>query len=184
MSYSVNEQDLTDKGKRRPNVSIREMDIDDIPPVFHLGERLFTAKEVPNLYRTWDEYEVIGMFQDDPEFSLVAEVDEKIVGFALGTTIIKSRSAWKYGHLVWLGVDPDYQGYGIATKLFNALRELMVEEGVRILVVDTEADNDAALEFFRKMGFGNPEEQVYLTLNIDSQRRPSRERNHDGRNHV
>lgn len=29
---------------------IREMDLDDLAPVFHLGEQVFTAREVPNLY--------------------------------------------------------------------------------------------------------------------------------------
>ena len=35
----------------RPSVEIREMEIDDLPEVFHLGERVFTS-EIPNLYRT------------------------------------------------------------------------------------------------------------------------------------
>ncbi|MBU0988003.1 MAG: N-acetyltransferase, partial [Proteobacteria bacterium] len=82
---------------KRPNLIIREMEIDDIAPVFHLGEKLFTARKVPNLYRTWDEYEVVSLYQTDPEYCLVAEIDDTIVGFALGTTITKSSSAWKYG---------------------------------------------------------------------------------------
>jgi len=153
--------------KKRTGVEIREMEIDDLAPVFHLGERLFTSKKVPTLYRTWDEYEVTNIFQTESEFCLVAEVDDKTVGFALGTTITKTRSAWKYGHLVWLGVDPDYQRRAVATRLFNHLRDKMEEDGVRILLVDTEADNDAALSFFREMGFGNPEGHLYLALNLD-----------------
>jgi ribosomal protein S18 acetylase RimI-like enzyme len=156
-------------GKRRPAVEIREMEIDDLAPVFHLGERLFTSKKVPTLYRTWDEYEVTNIFQTEPEFCLVAEVNAKPIGFALGTTITKTRSAWKYGHLVWLGVDPDYQRLGVARKLFNHFRDKMEEHGVRILLVDTEADNEQALAFFRDMGFGNPEEHLYLALNLDQQ---------------
>ena len=155
--------------KRRPGVEIREMEIDDLAPVFHLGERLFTSTKVPTLYRTWDEYEVTNIFQTESEFCMVAEVDGKPIGFALGTTITKTRSAWKYGHLVWLGVDPDYQRLGVARRLFNHFREKMEEHGVRILLVDTEADNEQALAFFRDMGFGNPEEHLYLALNLDQQ---------------
>jgi ribosomal protein S18 acetylase RimI-like enzyme len=157
------------------------MEIDDIAAVFHLGEELFTARQVPNLYRTWDEYEVISLYQSDPEFCLVAEVNERIVGFASGTTITKPRSAWKYGYLVWLGVDPAFQGMGVAEKLFHAFREAMLEEGVRMLLVDSEADNLPALHFFRKMGFGNPQEHIYLSLNLASQQRYHRERKANGR---
>jgi len=155
------------KGKRRLNVEIREMEIDDLPVVFHLGERLFTSKKVPTLYRTWDEHEVTGIFQQDKEFCLVAEVDGQTVGFALGTTVTKPRSAWKYGHLIWLGVNPEYHRMGVATRLFKQFLDTMDEEGVRILLVDTEADNDAALHFFRSMGFGNPEDHLYLSLNLE-----------------
>ena len=72
-------------------------------------------------------------------------------------------------HLVWLGVDPDYQRLGVARRLFNHFRDKMEEHGVRILLVDTEADNEQALAFFREMGFGNPEEHLYLALNLDQQ---------------
>jgi ribosomal protein S18 acetylase RimI-like enzyme len=167
--------------KKRLNLAIREMDIDDLATVFHLGEKLFTARHAPNLYRTWDEYEVLTLFQSDPEFCLVAETDEKIVGFALGTTIAKSHSAWKYGHLVWLGVEPALQRQGVAVKLFNHFRDLMLENGVRMLLVDTEADNLPALHFFRKMGFGSPEEHIYLTLNLASQQRLMKEKRENGR---
>jgi len=111
----------------------------------------------------------------------VAELDGKIVGFALGTTIEKSHSAWKYGHLVWLGVDPRLQRHGVAVKLFSQFRDLMLENGVRMLLVDTEADNLPALFFFRKMGFGSPQEHIYLTLNLASLQRQSKEKKENGR---
>jgi ribosomal protein S18 acetylase RimI-like enzyme len=177
----MSSSDDPDHKKKRANVSIRQMEIDDIATIFHLGEQLFTAREVPNLYRTWDEYELISLFQSDAEFCLVAEVDDKLVGFASGTTITKSRSAWKYGYLVWLGVNPEYQGMGIAEKLFHHFRELMLEEGARILLVDSEADNLPALHFFRKMGFGSPQEHIYLSLNLDVHKRQHRDRKSNGR---
>jgi ribosomal protein S18 acetylase RimI-like enzyme len=88
------------------------------------------------------------------------------VGFALGTTITKSHSAWKYGHLVWLGVAPEFQRLGVAQKLFNRFKDIMLKSHVRMLLVDTEAENLPALHLFRKLGFGNPQQHIYLTMNL------------------
>ena len=65
-------------------LEIREMDIDDVAIVFHLGERLFTAGKSPNLYRSWDVYDLLSLFASDGDFCLVAELEDQIVGFALG----------------------------------------------------------------------------------------------------
>jgi ribosomal protein S18 acetylase RimI-like enzyme len=154
--------------------TLRIMVLDDLPAVFHLGERLFTSRTAPNLYRTWDEYEVTNLYQEDAETCSVAVLEDRVVGFALGTTVSKARSAWKYGYLVWLGVDPDRQRRGLATRLFSHWRGLMLASGVNMLLLDTEADNQAAIAFFRKMGFGNPEAHVYMTLNLAAEQRARR----------
>ena len=174
----------TEQDKKRQKITIREMDLDDLAPVYHLGERLFTAREVPNLYRTWDEYELVELFNSDSELCLVAESQQKLIGFALGTTIEKERSAWKYGHLVWLGVLPEYRRSGVAARLFNHIKDLMIKQGVRIIIVDTEADNLSALHFFRRMGFGKPEEHIYLSLNLSGQKKPHNDRRSNDHNGV
>jgi ribosomal protein S18 acetylase RimI-like enzyme len=155
----------------KSEIIIREMSIDDLAAVFHLGERLFTASKVPNLYRTWDEYEILEPFQLNSELCLVAEAKGTVVGFALATTIEKARSAWKYGHLVWLGVDPPVQKRGVGARLFHSMRTQMTREGVRIIMVDTETDNVGGLRFFQKMGFAKPLPHIYLSLNLSNSRR-------------
>ena len=142
--------------------------MDDIAAVFHLGEQVFTADKTPTLYRTWDQFEVISMFNADHEYCLVAEVEKQIVGFALDNVVAKKKSAWKYGYLVWLVVSPDYQRLGVASRLFNKFSDKMIEDGVRIFLVDTEADNLPALHFFRAKGFGSPQQHIYLTYNPDT----------------
>jgi ribosomal protein S18 acetylase RimI-like enzyme len=148
-------------------IEIRTATIDDLGAIFHLGETVFTSQEVSNLYRTWDEYEVTHLFNSETEHVLVAETEGRVVGFAMGTMIEKARSAWSYGHLLWLGVDPDCARQGIASQLFDRFRQVMEEEGVRMLMIDTQADNIPAIRFFKRKGFENPTEHVYLTLNLD-----------------
>lgn len=160
--------------KKRVSVTIRHMEIDDLAEVFHLGEELFTADRVPNLYRTWDPFEVVSFYLSDWEYCFVAEMNDSIVGFALGTTISKPRSAWKYAHLVWLGVREDLRRSHVAERLFDHFKETVMEEGARILFVDSEADNDTALAFFKKMGFTNPREHIYLSLNLTERLKKTR----------
>lgn len=152
---------------KRPDIEIRSADIDDLAAIFHLGEKVFTSSDVSNLYRTWDEYEVTTFFNQEPEHLLVADFDGKVVGFAMGTIIEKNRSAWNYGHLVWLGIEPEFSRKGVGSMLFDRFKRLMKTSGVRMLLVDTQADNKPALKFFRNKGFDNPIEHVYMTMNID-----------------
>ncbi len=148
----------------RPETTIREMELDDLAPVYHMGERLFTCDLYPFLYRTWDEWEVVGHYNTDPEFSLVAEVDDVLAGFILGTLI--SKASWTYGYIVWLGVDRPYQSTGVAHRLYDRLVERMVEAGARYLIADTDPSNTAALKFFTKKGFKDERKHVVLSLNL------------------
>ena len=157
-------------------LDIRDMTIDDFAEVFHLGEQLFTSDYSPSMYRTWDEYEITTLFNSDSELCLVAEVEEKIAGFALGTTVEKSNSAWKYGYLVWIGVRPGIQQKGVGDSLFNEIKKRMVEQGVRMIIIDTDAENEAGIRFFEKHGFGNIQKHVYMTLNLTKKTRRKKKR--------
>jgi ribosomal protein S18 acetylase RimI-like enzyme len=147
-------------------VLVRDMGIDDLAPIFHLGEELFTSDLYPYLYRTWDEWEVIGLYNTDPEYCLIAEIEEQLVGFVLGTVISKPPSPWMYGYIIWLGVSSQFQRRGIADKLVDKLVERMIEEGVRFMLVDTDPSNEAAIRFFNRKGFGNPHKHVFLSMNL------------------
>ncbi|OHB29421.1 MAG: GNAT family N-acetyltransferase [Desulfuromonadaceae bacterium GWC2_58_13] len=157
------------------DLRIREMSIDDFPVVFHIGENLFTSDYSSSMYRTWDEYEIITLYNSDCELCLVAEFNNEILGFALGTTVEKSKSSWKYGYLVWLGVKPGIQKGGIGGALFKEIKRRMREQGVRMIIIDTDADNEAGIHFFKKQGFGNIQQHVYMTLNL-SRKSPRKRR--------
>jgi ribosomal protein S18 acetylase RimI-like enzyme len=150
---------------------IREMTIDDLSEVFHIGEEIFTPENSPSLYRTWDEYEITTLFNSDSQLCLVAEGEEVILGFALGTTVEKHHSPWKYGYLVWLGVRKGVQQGGVGERLFREIKRRMKEQGVRMVLIDTAADNLPAIRFFEKQGFGNIQKHVYMTLNLDRRKK-------------
>ena len=158
-------------------IRIRKMTIDDFPEVFHIGEEVFTAEHSQSLYRTWDEYEITTLFNSDNELCLVAEAGIKILGFAMGTTVKKHNSPWKYGYLVWLGVCRDIQQVGVGNGLFKEIKRRMKEQGVRIIMIDTSADNRAAIRFFEKQGFTDIQEHMYMTLNLTRKKKKPQGRN-------
>lgn len=147
-------------------VRFRNMTIDDFSEVFHIGEEVFTADYSQSLYRTWDEYEITTLFNSDSDLCLVAEAGEDILGFALGTTVNKQNSSWKYGYLVWLGVRSGIQQAGVGSGLFKEIKRRMKEEGVRMIIIDTAADNVPAIRFFEKQGFADVQQHIYMSLNL------------------
>jgi ribosomal protein S18 acetylase RimI-like enzyme len=154
--------------KPLPPVEIREMELRDVAAVFELGQKLFTAEKWPSLYRSWDDHELALLFSNDSETCLVAEADGKVVGFALGRVMEKPRSAWRYGWLLWLGVDRRFKRGGIATRLVNQLKGLFIARNTRIMLVDTAAKNHGAVNFFRHNGFGQEIRHIYLSQNLEN----------------
>ena len=145
---------------------VRPMEIGDLAAVFYLGERLFTADKWPALYRTWDEFEVVSFYGSDTDTCMVAISNDEVVGFALGNVIEKENSSWRYGYLVWLGVDPNLARAGVGSALFKVMREKFIEMGARMILVDTDANNEPAIRFFKKHGFDHENKHVYLSMNL------------------
>jgi len=166
----------SEPAEMKERVRIREMSIDDFSEVFHIGEQLFTSEYSPSMYRTWDEYEITTHYNSDSDLCLVAELDDEIIGFALGTTVEKQNSAWKYGYLVWLGIKKGIQKSGAGEKLFREIKRRMIEQGVRMMLIDTDADNHAGISFFKKQGFGNVQQHVYMSLNLSKKPKPKKEK--------
>jgi len=152
-------------------ITIRQMEIDDIPSVYHLGESLFTSEEFPILYRTWDAYEVTDYFTSNPDYCLVAEADQRIIGFIMATTIEKEGTAWKkYGYIAWLGVDEAFQRRGLSRRLYRELEHRLLEDGVRMIIADTDGDNEEAIAFLNRMGFTPRSRHMWLAKTL--RRRP------------
>jgi ribosomal protein S18 acetylase RimI-like enzyme len=159
--------------KKKVKKNIRQMEIDDISAVYHLGEQLFTSEEFPILYRTWDQFEVTDYFTSDPDYCLIAETEPggKIVGFIIGTTIEKEGTAWKkYGYLSWIGVDEAFQRTNLGIRLYRKLEQRLRRSGVRMIIADTDAENLPAISFFKSIGFTDSSQHVWLVKTI---RRPN-----------
>lgn len=89
----------------------------------------------------------------------VAEIDNKLVGFiqAIGGRLKRNRHS---AYLV-LGVQEDFQGMGIATKLMNQIFSWAKEQDISRLGLTVIKNNDKAFNLYRKMGFVIEGEKVH-----------------------
>lgn len=83
----------------------------------------------------------------DAEQTLVAVQGDCVIGFV----------AWLQDEMqaviVGLGVRVTHRGFGVATRLVNALTEHLREAGVRLLDVVVPGDRAGAIAIFESMGF-------------------------------
>ncbi|MGH9910127.1 MAG: GNAT family N-acetyltransferase, partial [Nitrososphaerales archaeon] len=72
---------------------------------------------------------------------VVAKLNGKVIGFALGKVSEKAKSAWKYGYISWIGVSKGYKGFGLGRRLYKRLEGKMEEKGARMIILDIELSN-------------------------------------------
>ena len=60
----------------------------------------------------------------------------------------------------------EIQKLQVGERLFKEIKKRMKEQGVRMIIIDTSANNQPAIRFFEKHGFDNVQEHVYMTLNL------------------
>jgi GNAT superfamily N-acetyltransferase len=109
----------------------------------------------------WDEaYPNVPVFEKDVQLHQlwVADIEGEIAGFAAITTDQEPEYAnvgWDLDELSIvvhrLAVDPAFQGKGIAAALMLQAETVAKERGVKVLRVDTNAQNQATQRLFPKL---------------------------------
>ncbi len=85
------------------------------------------------------------------DFGLVAEIGGLICGFTLGR--VAHENDTEVGMLLMLGIRPDYQRKGIATKLVNALCKKYCSKGIKTVYATVDQQDKDLLGFIEHMGF-------------------------------
>lgn len=90
----------------------------------------------------------------DPDSSVVAEIEGKVVGFMLGE--VRSGEFGLDEPTGWvevLGVDPSCRGLGIGQRLAEAMFEHFRRQGAGIVRTLVEAERGDLTRFFASLGF-------------------------------
>jgi ribosomal protein S18 acetylase RimI-like enzyme len=145
-------------------VEIRLLNQSDFRAVVVIDEKVFSHAR-PEYYETkfaraLDEKNRIPL-------SLVAEIGGKVVGFAMCELFIG-----EYGipvttaTLDTIGIDPDFQGQGVARQLMEKLIEHLRKAGVQKINALVDWNDWQLIRFFSAIGFG-PAKTINLELKID-----------------
>jgi len=137
-----------------PEPAIRKMRPQDLDRVVAIDARVFGQRR-PDYYRrrlarALDETQQLVT-------SLVIEVEGELAGFVMGQVYLGEFGVPETtGTIDTIGIDPDYQGRGVATTLFNEYASHLRRIGV--------SWNDwRLLRFFEKVGF-EPADVITLEL--------------------
>ncbi|MCD6261478.1 MAG: GNAT family N-acetyltransferase [Deltaproteobacteria bacterium] len=104
--------------------------------------------------------------KEPPTASLVAEMDNKVVGFIIGEI-----GRWEYGtpgNIGWIdtiGVDPDYQRRGIGQILFREMTDKLKKAGIESMYTFVNWREWRLLRFFESIGF-TAGDMINLKLDI------------------
>lgn len=95
-----------------------------------------------------DELTYLLQIDDPNRIVLVAEEDEKIVGVLLGRT-----GVWNVNHLNFMGVEPSYRRQGIGKNLLLNYLEILREQGIHKIRLNTTALLIPAIRLYIDQGF-------------------------------
>lgn len=104
----------------------------------------FNGKDIKTCLYVFDgiergEYEGMGIFENG-----------RLLGFILFS---ENSLADSVIELLWIVVDPEFYGQGIAEILFNEFLKEVVERKIRMVVLETQEKHKRARRFYEKMGF-------------------------------
>jgi Acetyltransferases len=124
------------------NIIIRQFGLDDYDQAAHVWQQ--SGLDV----RPGDDKTAIARkLERDPELFLVACDGGAVIGTAIG------GYDGRRGYIYHLGVLPEYQRQGIGARLVAEVGKRLAALGCPKLNLSVSADNAAAIEFYKKLGF-------------------------------
>jgi len=130
-------------------VSLRSLKSSDVEGIVEIDQRVLGKRR-----QSFWKKKVRAIESNSPPTGLVAQLDDKVIGFILGEV-----SGWEFGvpaSVGWIdtiGVDPHYQKKGVAKALMGELIKNFREAGVKNIYTLVNWSDWDLLQFFRRMGF-------------------------------
>jgi len=123
-----------------PDLEVREMQPEDFQRVYEIDLKAFSLIWRNSMSQQQAAY--LEAFS-----ATVIEKGGKVAAYQIST--INPQG----GHLARLAVDTEYQNQGLATRLIEDLLNTFQEQGIVEVTVNTQSNNIASLELYKKFGF-------------------------------
>lgn len=133
-------------------VAVRRMRTQDADDVLRINERITGRPHEAQ----W-ESRIIEHVSGNPLGCLVAEAGGRIVGFILGDIRGWEFGIPKTGWIEIVGVEPDFQGKGVARILIEKLHVYFRNHNVERVMTMVNWNDGGLVSFFRAVGFERSE---------------------------
>ena len=133
----------------KDKISIRDAIASDLDPVISLDQWAPNEEKPAYWISVFDHY--VRRDKNDRLF-LVAESDNKVVGFIIGEV-----RAWEFGSppcgwVFALAVSPDVRQMGIGEQMFEEISKRLKQMGATTVRTMVDRDDKLTLSFFRSLG--------------------------------
>lgn len=145
------------------DLTVRRMTVRDIDEVMRIDEKI-TGKPHAAYY----ESKAAAYISRAPEYCLVAEHRDRVVGFVLGDVHGWEFAAELAGWLEIIGIDTDYHGQGVSHALMDELFAGFRKAGVRVVNTMVNWNDGDLIDYFRANGFDRGE-YVNLVKRLDEE---------------
>jgi len=134
------------------SATVRRMRTQDAEAVLRINEKITGTPHEAQ----W-ESKIIDHLSGNPLGCLVAEAGGKVVGFILGDIRGWEFAIPKSGWIEIVGVDPEYQGKGVARALIEKLHVYFRNHNVARVMTMVNWNDGGLVSFFRTLGFERSE---------------------------
>ena len=139
----------------REEITIRKLKESDIASIASLDE-LISGISRPEMWRSEIQH-----YLKNNSIGLVAEIQEQVIGFMIGTIHPWLFGIENGGWIEILGVDPKHTAKGVGKKLGEKLLEAFKSRGIKVVHTTVEWTSSDLLEFFHTLGMTKSD---YITL--------------------
>ncbi len=132
--------------KKGDELTFRPMEPEDVNAILSIDRKISGMQRAIT-------YEVNQIIGGNLALSFVAETEAQVIGFVLATLTCIPEEVIEACAILTVGIDPDYQHQGVATRLIQALLDACRSKGIRTVRTMVDEHDSQLKSLFEKMDF-------------------------------
>lgn len=136
----------------------RKATIQDLDTILKIEQLVFNTDSYP-------PFVIRQLFDISGHYFVVAEAENKILGFVIGGLNTEEQKSW----ILSLGVHPEARGKGIGKQLTERLIAIFKAEKAKCTLLTAYPDNVSAIKIYKSLGFEG--EEVLDNYFLDNEKR-------------